>query len=228
MMYNVSSWQVALISSWGQVWASFLRLLPSLLGAIVVFAVGLVLAYWVKRLVVEVLHIAQVEKLSKSTGIDGYLEKAEIKLDLINLIGTLFEWLIVLIFLLAAVDILGLSVVSSVLLRVVGYIPNVLAAALIFGLGFVVGGVVDGVVRGALTSVDRSIARPVGKIARWVVIVIAAFAAIEQLQIAQGLINTLYQGLTYTIVLAVGLSVGLGAKDVVSRILNDWYDKIRK
>ena len=56
----------------------------------------------------------------------------------------------------------------------------------------------------------------------------AFFAAIDQLQIAQGLIATFYQGLTYTIVLAVGLSVGLGAKDLISRVLNEWYDKIHK
>ena len=53
-------------------------------------------------------------------------------------------------------------------------------------------------------------------------------AAIDQLQIAQGLITTFFQGLTYTIVLVVGLSVGLGAKDLVSKVLGDWYEKIKK
>jgi uncharacterized membrane protein len=60
------------------------------------------------------------------------------------------------------------------------------------------------------------------------IIVISLFAAIEQLQIARALVTTFFQGLTYTIVLVVGLSVGLGAKDLVSKILNDWYEKIKK
>ena len=227
-MNGVLTWQQALISSWGQVWTSVLLILPRFLGAIVVFAIGLILAFWVKRLVVQFLKVVRFEKLAQTTGVDKYLKKADIKLSLVDLLGTVFEWIIILVFFLAVVDILGLSVVSTVLAQVLGYVPNVLASALIFAAGYIVGGFVDGLVRGALASVDHDAAKPVGRLARWVIIVVAAFAAIDQLQIARNFIATFFQGLTYTIVLVVGLSVGLGAKDLVAKILNDWYEKIRK
>ena len=82
-------------------------------------------------------------------------------------------------------------------------------------------------VRGAFVSVDHEIAKPVSKVTRWVIIVISFFAAVEQLQIAQGLIRTFFQGLTYTIVLTVGLSIGLGSKDFIAKILDDWYEKVK-
>jgi len=227
-MSGVSAWQTALVSSWGQVWVSVLGILPRVLGAIVIFAIGLLLAFWVKRLVVGSLKLLRVEGFSKSTGIDKYLSKADIKLNLTDLLGTFAEWLIILVFFLAVVDILGLSAVSTVLARVLGYVPNILAAALIFAAGYLIAGVVDGLVRGALASVDHDAAKPVGRVARWLILLVAAFAAVDQLQIARGLISTFFQGLTYTIVLVVGLSVGLGAKDLVARVLNDWYDKVRK
>ncbi len=227
-MNGVSIWQSALITSWGEVWSSVLSILPRILGAIVVFSIGLVLAFWVKRLVTEVLKFVKLEKLAKTAGIDEYLTKADIKLNPVDLLATLVEWMIILVFFLAVVDILGLSVVSTVLARVLGYIPNVVAAALIFAAGYIVAGLVDGLVRGALASVDHDAAKPVGKLAKWLILVVAAFAAIDQLQIARNLIATFFQGLTYTIVLVVGLSVGLGAKDLVSRVLTDWYEKISK
>lgn len=227
-MNNVTTWQDALVASWAQVWSSFLGILPTVLGAIVIFAVGLALAYWIKRLVIQVLRAFKVEKFSKTAGIDEYLEKADFKMDFITMIGVLSEWLIILIFFLAAVDILGLNAVSSVLTRVLGYVPNIVAASLIFGAGYFVANLADGLVRGALASVDHKAAKQVGNLARWLVLIIAFFAAVDQLQIAQGLIATFFQGLTYTIVLAVGLSVGLGGKDLVARILNDWYDKVKK
>jgi hypothetical protein len=158
----------------------------------------------------------------------AYLTKADIKTDFVGLIGVLVEWLIILVFFLAVVEILGLSVVSVVLAGVLGYIPNVVAAALIFAAGYIVAGLADGLVRGALVSIDHDAAKPVGRLARWVILVVAFFAAVDQLQIARGLIQTFFQGLTYTLVLVVGLSVGLGAKDLVSRVLNDWYEKISK
>ncbi|OGM04406.1 hypothetical protein A3E15_03565 [Candidatus Woesebacteria bacterium RIFCSPHIGHO2_12_FULL_42_9] len=227
-MNELSSWQTALLVSWSEVWTSFVRILPSLLGAVVVFAIGLILAYWVKRLLLQGLRMVQLEKLTGMVGVDRYLAKAEIKLTFVELLGTIVEWIIILVFFLAVVDILGLSAVSMVLAQVLGYIPNVLAAALIFAAGYFVARLVDTLVRGALVSVDHDLARPVGKLARWVILVVTFFAAVDQLQIARGLISTFFQGLTYTVVLIVGLSVGLGAKDLVSRILTDWYEKIRK
>jgi hypothetical protein len=224
----LSTWQAALIGSWSQVWVSFLGVIPRILGAIVVFAVGLILAFWAKRLVVEFLKLIRLEKVTQSAGIDSYLKKADIGKSFIDLLGTVVEWLVILVFFLAVVDILGLGAVSRVLSVVLGYIPNVLAAALIFAAGYIVAGLVDGLVRGALASVDHDVAKPIGRLARWVLLIVAFFAAVDQLKIAQGLIATFFQGLTYTVVLVVGLSVGLGAKDLVSRILNDWYDKISK
>jgi hypothetical protein len=197
-------------------------------GAIVVFAIGLILAYWVKRLLIRALKLVRLESATSKLGIDRYLSKAEIRFSFIELIGAVAEWIIILVFFLAVVDVLGLSAVSSVLAGVLGYLPNVLAASLIFAAGYIVAGLADGLVRGALVSVDHDLAKPVGKLSRWVIMVVAFFAAVDQLQIARGLIQTFFQGLTYTVVLIVGLSVGLGAKDLVSKILNDWYEKIKK
>lgn len=227
-MNSVSTWQQALNSSWIKVWASVLGVLPTIVGAIVVFAVGLIIAFWLKRFVLQVLDLIKFDKFSQILKIDKYLTKADIKFTLSELIATIVEWIIILVFFLTVVDILGLSVVSQVLTQVLGYIPNVVAAALIFAAGYIVAGVADGLIRGALASVDHDIAKPLGKVARWVILAIAVFAAIDQLQIARNLIATFFQGLTYTIVLVVGLSVGLGAKDLVSKVLTDWYEKIRK
>jgi hypothetical protein len=223
-----TTWQSALSASLSDVWGSFFAFIPNILGAIVVFIVGLILAYWVKRGVVEALKLFQVDALAKSAGIEKYLEKADIRISLAELFGMLAEWLVILTFFLAVVDILGLSSVSQVLLSVLSYVPNIIAAVLILAAGFILAKLVDGMVRGALASVDHEAARPLGKASRWLIVLIAFFAAVDQLRIAQGLVNTFFQGLTYTIVLVVGLSVGLGAKDLVSLFLTDWYKKIKK
>ena len=228
MNNGMSVWKSALASSWTQVWSSFFGVLPTILGAIIVFSIGLMLAYWTKRLTIGFLKVIKLEKMSNQVGLEKFLKKADIKLSFTDILGTFVEWVIILVFFLSAVDILGLSVVSEVLTRVLSYIPNILAASLILGAGYFIAGLVENLVRGALSSVDHKLAKPVAKLARWFLLIVTFFAAIDQLQIARGLISTFFQGLTYTIVLVIGLSVGLGAKDLVSRILNDWYEKIKK
>ncbi|MBI2268095.1 MAG: hypothetical protein HYU80_01445 [Candidatus Blackburnbacteria bacterium] len=222
------AWQVALFTSWNQIWTSFVAFLPAFLGAVVVFVVGLFVASWGKKLTESLLRALRLQDLSESSGFAGYLKKADIRLTATELVGTLVKWVLLLIFFVAAVDIVGLTVVSTVLTSVLGYIPNVLAAALVFGAGVLVANLVDGLVRGAFATIDHEAARPVGKLARWVVLVVAFFAAVDQLKIAQTLIDTFFQGLTWTLVLIFGLSIGLGGKDFVSRLLDDWYKRIQK
>ena len=224
----INVWQSALSGSWNQVWYSTLLILPRILGAILVLSVGLILAYWVKRLIMEGLKLVKFEALTKGAGVEGYLKKADINLTLSEIVATFFEWILVIIFFLAATEVLGLTALSTVLAGILGYVPNILAAALIFAASIIVAKLVDGLVRGAVAGIDRGVAKPSGKLARYVVLIVGFFAAIDQLRIAQGLISTFFQGLTYTIVLVVGLSVGLGAKDLVSKALTDWYDKVKK
>lgn len=221
-------WQEALLASWTQVSTTLLSFVPSLIGAIVVFAVGVLVSAWGKRLVEELLRAVRLEELSSRSGFTGYLRRADIRLTSVELVGQIVRWTLLLIFFVAAVDILGLRVVSGVLGQVLSYIPNVLAAALILGAGFLIANLVDGLVRSAFATVDHEAARPVGKLARWVVLVVAFFAAVGQLNVAPRLVDTFFQGLTWTFVLAIGLSVGLGAKDLVAQVLNDWYKKISK
>lgn len=222
------TWQEALLTSWNQVWSSFLGFLPSFISAVIVFVVGIFVASWVRRIVEEILKAVRLEDLSRTSGFDGYLRRADIGLSATTLVGTVVKWLLLLVFFIATVEILGLSAVSTVLAGVLGYVPNVVAAALIFGVGFIVAGVVDGLVRGAFATIDHEAAKPVGRVARWVVLVVAFFAAVDQLRIAPALIDTFFQGLTWTFVLIFGLSIGLGAKDFVAKVLEDWYRRINK
>lgn len=221
-------WQEAILLSWNQVSSSFLSFLPSFVGAVVIFVLGILVAAWGRRLIEEILKAVRLEDLSRSSGFDAYLKKADISLSATELTGAVVKWLLLLVFFIAAAEILGLAIVSTTLTSLLGYVPNVFAAALIIGAGAVIANLADGLVRGAFATIDHQAARPVGKLARWVVILVAFFAAVDQLKIAPALVETFFQGLTWTLVLVIGLSVGLGSKDVVAKVLDDWYKRLHK
>ena len=66
------------------------------------------------------------------------------------------------------------------------------------------------------------------KVASYLVVVVSAMAAINELGIAQSLINTLFIGVVATLSLGIGLAIGLGAKELVAKMLMDWYAKNSK
>lgn len=221
-------WQQALIEAWQPIWSSLIGFLPKFFGALIIFIVGLLVAHWARKIIERILETVRFQEAAKKIGAEAFWKKAEINLTTTQIIGAFVKWFIVLVFFIAAVDILGLTTVSKVLTGFLAYIPNIVSAALIFAAGFFVANLVEGLVKGALATVDHEASRFVGRLSRWTVLVIAFFTAISELKIAQGLVETFFTGLTWIIVLAIGLAIGLGAKDLVAKILGDWYDKLKK
>lgn len=205
-----------------------LLFLPIFLSSILVFAIGLMVANWLANLVLKLLRTVKFSSLTASSGLDKFLKKADFSYDTAELLSLGVKWLTILVFFMAATNILGLTAIVSVLNSFISYIPSVLTATLIIALGVFFARMAEGVVRGALSSVDHSHAKPLSQVARWAVMIVAVLAGVRELQIAEALIETFFQGLTWTVTLSVGLAVGLGSKDVVASLLKDWYDKLKK
>jgi hypothetical protein len=218
----------ALLQAWEEVSTGLFNFLPNLIAAIAVFIIGWIIAGWLKSLTIRVLEIVRLSSLLKNTGIQQFLKKADLTEKVEEALGSVLKWLIVLVFFIASVNILGLSTVSLVLESILKYIPNVISAALILTLGVLISGLVEKLIKGAIGSVDAKSGRLVGKIASYTIVIFSILAAISELKIAQTLISTIFTGFVAMLAIGFGLAIGLGSKDLVSRVLNDWYDRFRK
>ncbi len=222
-----SNYSNALVQAWGEVTTRLFDFVPSLIGAIAVFAIGWIVAGWSKTLIIKLLETLRLSSLLKGTGVEKFLKKADITHKIEEAIGVAVKWLIILVFFIAAMNILGLTAVSLVLESILSYIPNVISAALILTIGVLIAGVVERLVKGAVGSVDVKSGRLFGKIASYTLVVFSALAAISELGIAQTLINTIFTGIIAALAIGFGLAIGLGAKDLVSKMLTEWYEKFR-
>ena len=221
-------WQQALFLAGSNILTSFVNFLPDLLGALIIFFVGLILATWVKALIVKILNLISLDKLVRSTGLNQFLTKAEIKIKVEAFLGEIVRWLIIAVFSIAAINVLGLTTVSGVLTSLLAYIPSIFSAVLILTVGVLLAGLVENLVKGTVSQVEVKTSRLLSKIASYLVVVVAILAAVNELGIAQSLINTLFTGLVATLTLGIGLALGLGGKDVVSKVLLDWYTQFKK
>lgn len=228
MNTTVLDWQNAFLTVGGNVLASVISFLPNLLGALAVFLVGLVLAGWLKAVVIKLFSLIQLSALVKKSGFNQFLEKAEVKLKLEEILGGTVKWLVIFVFSVTAINILGLTTVSDVLTGVLAYIPRVISAVLVLTVGVLLAGLVEGLIKGALGQIDVKASRLLGKIGSWLIVVFAALAAINELGIAQSLINALFIGFVAMLALGFGLAIGLGAKDLVSEVLQEWYQNFKK
>lgn len=228
MTYSVVNWQDAFLLALNDTLVNVLTYIPTILAALAVFFIGIIVAKWGKALTIKVLKLVRLSSLVKKSGIEPFLKKAEIEVKSEEIFGSVVKWLIILVFFIATINLLGLSTVSTVLNSILGYIPRVVSAMLVITIGVLLAGLVEGVIKGALGQVDVKASRLLAKIASYLVIIFASLAAINELQIAQGLISTLFMGFVVMLALGIGLAIGLGAKDLVAQILKEWYESFRK
>lgn len=225
---NVNNIQEVLFVAFSNVITNIISYIPVLIASLVVIACGFILGKWIRWLVIKILEALTVSTIFKGSPLDRFLEKAEITTKIEYVIGDVIKWLVILVFFIAGVNLLGLTTVSAFLNKILGYVPNVIAAILILTVGTLVAGLVETFVKASLSQVNRSTGRLASKITSYIVMVFTILASLAELNIAANLINTLFIGFVATLALGFGLSFGLGAKDLVAKILDDWYENLKK
>lgn len=215
----VQNWGSVFTDSLQGVWYGVASFIPGFIFAIVLFAIGWILAVLLERLVESVIKALRIDALLKSAGMEDVVKRSGYNLNAGRFLGVLVKWFVIVVFLIASLDILGLSDVRYFLGDViVGYIPNVIVAVLILIVAVIVADAMQKVVVASVRAAHVKSANLLGSITKWSIWIFALVAALIHLGIAPELIQTLVTGIVFAAALAVGLAFGLGSKDAAGRI----------
>lgn len=210
----------AVQGSFWSLWYTVGMFLPAILAAVIWFIIGWVIGVALYHVVVEVVKALRVNEALKATGLHEAAQRAGFTLDVGKFLGVLVEWFVILVFLVAALDILGLGNVTIFLQQVVLlYLPRVIVAALMIIIGAIAAQAVRGVVTHSARAVGAHGANLAGTVSKWAIMVFAILAALSQLNIGSDLINTLFQGIVIAAALSFGLAFGLGGKEAAARTI---------
>ncbi len=224
-------WGNAILASLGDVAQRTLGFVPQIIGALIVFVAGWIIAVSVGKVVEHVLRALRTDSFLEKLDAGGAFEKAGVKLRASSFIATLVKWFIILAFLLASANILQLQAVSTFLGKVLEYIPNIVVSVLILIIAGVITEVIKGPIRGfgAMLGIKSGITSALVRSAIWV---FAILAVLNQLVIAPDVVKALIGGIVQGVVLMVGLSVGLafglGGKETAAAILDKFRREMEK
>ncbi len=216
----VQSWTDVVTQSLQSVWMQFASFMPNLIGAIIVLIIGLVVAAGLGALVEKIFEALRLDTFLEKLGLRPYFERAGLRIRGAYFLGRLVYWFIVIAFLLAASDSLGLYALSSFLDSVLAYLPNVIAAVLIMLAALVLGNFVRRVVTASVLSAKLHAAHFLGTASWWVIAIFGFFAALTQLNIATAIIQSIVTGFIAMLALAGGLAFGLGGREYASHLVS--------
>ena len=164
--------------------------LPELIGAIIIFVVGWIIARLLRLAMEKLLKLVRFDTATEKTVVKAFLKKGEIVKTPSEIVGTLVYWFIMILVLIASLDALGLPIVSDMLNSIFLYIPNVVAAIIVLVLGFLMGNLLAAVVRTAASNAGLKNAEGLGKLALYAIVFFSGAIALIQLGIGEEVVSS--------------------------------------
>ena len=218
-----------LLQSWGDVftqslislWYEFIGFVPSLLGAIIIFIIGVVVGTVIGKAITQLIAVLKVDKLFESAGTNKLAERTGIKLSISKFIGGLVKWFTIVVFLMASLEIIGLTQVNDFLREaVLYYLPKVIIAALVLIIATILAEAMKKLVRASTQAANLGSANMLGTIVFYAIWIFAFVIALSELGIATAFMQILFTGLIAALAVALGLAFGLGGKEAAARAID--------
>ncbi len=221
----VQNWTDVIVGSLQNLWLGFANFVPNLIAAIIVLIVGLIVAAGLGALVEKIFEGLHLDQFLEKLGLKPFFERAGLRMRASYFLGRLVYWFVVISFLLAVTQSLGLYTFSLFLTSVVTYLwQSVIAAVLIMLAALVLANFLRRIVIASVLSAKLRSAQFLGSLTWWAVVVFGLLAALQQLNIAATIIQTLVTGFIAMLALAGGLAFGLGGKDYANHLIGRLRD----
>jgi len=222
----LESWGLVTYSALQQLWVGFINFIPAFLGALIIFIVGLIIASGLGELVEKLIDLMKIDKVLEKIGFKKFTDQAKLKLDSGYFVGMLIKWLLILVFLRVATDILNLTAVSEFLMSIIAFIPSLVVAVLVVLISVVLGDFLSRLVRGSVAGAGLKSAKFLGSLTQWSIMVFGLLVALTQIGIATYILNTFFTGIIAMLAIAGGLAFGLGGKELASNLLGKLKEKV--
>lgn len=207
---------------------TFSQSVPGFLSAVLIFVVGYIISKLVSRAVKKILIAMKVDALGEKLNEIEIVSKANVEIKLSSIFSKVFYYFILLFFMVAATDVLGMPAISDLVKGIFNLVPNLIVAAIVLIIGILFAEVIRGIVKTACESLGIPSGKMISMVIFYFIVINVLVSALTQAKI-----NTefLSQNISLVIggaILAFSIGYGLASKDSVSNFLASQYlgDKV--
>ena len=197
-------------------------LVPNLLAAVALLVVGWLLARLLRFVAIRASRVVEA-LLGRFAGPAG-AERLRFGRPA-ALLGAVVFWLVLLVFVTAAADVLGLQTFTGWLARLIDYLPTLAAGLLIIVAGYVLAGFVADLVHAAAVRLASAQRNALARLAQGATLVMAILVGADQIGIKVTWLAILVAIVVSALLGGVTLTASLGARDYVSNLIGAHYLK---
>ncbi len=202
-----------------------LAFVPSVLGVLVILVIGVTIARLLEQLIIAGLKLVKLDYISDQIQLSAVLARGGIRRKISELIGSGVYWIVILAFVMTALNALNLTIAAQLLQQIVAFLPNVVASVFILIVGIFAAAFLATIVRTAASNAGVAQAFLLGEAVQTIVVIFSCVAALEQLQIK--FVGEVFLILLGGLSLAGGIAFGLGCKDMAGRWMTNLVDQLQ-
>jgi hypothetical protein len=203
--------------------------LPSLLTGLVIIALGLMIALFLRKAVTRISLFLKIDRISDRLGVMQILQKSGYKESLSKMIGQFVFWIVSLSFIIIGLDAFKIPAVENLLTEFLLYMPNIILACVVVVIGYLLGNFLGRAALIAAVNTGLAISGLVGKFVKFTVFIMAASMALELLGIGEDTVHIAFAIIFGGVVLALSIAFGLGGRDAargyIDRMIQDKEEK---
>jgi len=223
-IYNISQ---ILKNTFESLITQFVDFVPRLIGCIVVFFIGYLVASFVRAVVRNVLGRVGFDRIGERLNQIGFIKQIKAEIKLSNLVASVLYYFIILMFLTAATEILGVETITSMVLSVVNFIPQLVAAAIMLQLGIIISDIIKSAVVTLCKSFNVPSAKLIGNLVFGFFLVITFISSLAQIGINTALLESSFEIVFGGVVVAFAIGYGIASRDVLANLIASFYSKSR-
>lgn len=192
--------------------------LPNIFAAIAIVLIGTFIARIVGNLLAEILSGVGTDSIVQKAIPEGTAKIKDFSLS--KAIGEIVKYILILLFVVEAINILQLDVLQFAGEAIIAYLPLVISAIIIIGAALLAATWIE-----SLLAKRFSNAKTIAFVVKAIIITLAVFMTLNQLGIAPSIVNAAFIITLGAFAVAFAISFGIGGRDFAGSVLKKIEDK---
>jgi hypothetical protein len=215
------------IESLEAIWIQFIQFLPQLIVGLVLFIVGWIFAFFLRKGIIRILKFIRVDKIAEKSGIETVLMKGGAQYTTVNILANFMYWFVMFALTMAVLHSLGLDAAKELFTRILGYIPDIIIAILVLISGTLLAKLLRGVLFTYLSNIRITGSEFISNIVYWAIILLVFSITLQQLSIGGQVLISAFEIAFGGLCLALAIAFGIAGKEWATQILEKLWRNSR-
>ena len=224
-METINEWKDLTFNSLITMGRDIASALPKIIGALIILLIGWIVTKIILFVLGKILKLAKVDTLSEKINEMDLFGKGGFTFDIAKIILGFVKWLLLLVFLIVAADILSWEIISTEIGNLLRYLPRLFSALALMMIGLYVGNFVKTTVKKLFDSLEFAGSNVVSNLLFYIIVIFISITALNQAGIDTTIITNNITLILGAFLLAFALGLGLGSRDIITDLLRSFYTR---